>query len=326
MNSIAKLSASEKFALVLDYYNLFQAEDLYKVVCPFHGDVNPSMQINIPDSYFYCFGCGVHGSTYELVKLFNPDLTSLQVYELINKIIRKKGRGVIGGREVGITTYSTKSSSVRTSYKEGIKLAKDYYYNLPATNWYKPSEEAFQAKRYMLKRGYKTSTLIKYEAKATYSNNYPIVFPLLENNIFRGYVMRTSDKEVEENRKYMYNKGFKRKNFLIGTYEADQPVLVVEGYLDLLAAKQLGIENVVAFLGWKASDAHIKKLKHRNINHIICGLDNDPAGRDGYKFIKNKFDLVDRIRFPKGIKDFGDLLKNPSIANEILSQIKTFKK
>lgn len=318
------LSESEKFILVLEHYGLFKPEPIYKVVCPFHGDLNPSMQINVPNSYFYCFGCGVHGTTFDLVKLFNPELTSLQIHELINKITKEKGRGIIGGREE--YTNLLKVSSVGTSYKAGLKLAKDYYYNLPETNWYKTSEEeVFQAKRYMINRGYKTSTLIKYEAKATYSNNYPIVFPLLENGIFRGYVMRTTDKNVEENRKYMYNKGFKRKNFLIGTYEAKQPVLVVEGYLDLLAAKQLGIENVVAFLGWKASDKHIAKLKHREINHIICGLDNDKAGRAGYEFIKGKFDNVDRIRFPKGIKDFGDLLKNSAAAEQILQQIKKFE-
>ena len=315
MSSLEKLSPSEKFVIVLDYYGLFQPEELYKVVCPFHGDVNPSMQINIPQAYFYCFGCGVHGSTFDLVKLYNPEMSSLQIYELINKIIRKKGRGIIGGREVG---YTKLTKHTKANYKTGLRLAKDYYYNLPVTNWYKPTEEAFMAKRYMLNRGYKTSTLINYEAKATYSNNYPIVFPLLEN----GYVMRTSDKTVEENRKYMYNSGFKRKNFLIGSYEKDEPVLVVEGYLDLLAAKQLGVQNVVAFLGWKASDRHIQKLKHRNIEHVYCGLDNDPAGRDGYNYIKNKFEEVVRIRYPKGIKDFGDLLKDPAAAELVLKQIK----
>ena len=319
MSSLEKLSPSEKFVIVLDYYGLFQPEELYKVVCPFHGDVNPSMQINIPQAYFYCFGCGVHGSTFDLVKLYNPEMSSLQIYELINKIIRKKGRGIIGGREVG---YTKLTKHTKANYKTGLRLAKDYYYNLPVTNWYKPTEEAFMAKRYMLNRGYKTSTLINYEAKATYSNNYPIVFPLLENGIFRGYVMRTSDKTVEENRKYMYNSGFKRKNFLIGSYEKDEPVLVVEGYLDLLAAKQLGVQNVVAFLGWKASDRHIQKLKHRNIEHVYCGLDNDPAGRDGYNYIKNKFEEVVRIRYPKGIKDFGDLLKDPAAAELVLKQIK----
>ena len=322
------LTETEKFILVLEHYGLFKPEAIYKVICPFHGDLNPSMQINIPNAYFYCFGCGVHGTAFDLVKLYNPKLTSLQVHELINKLTKGKGRGVIGGR-VGFTSLPTnllKVTSVGTSYKSGLKLAKDYYYNLPETNWYKPSEEeVFQTKRYMINRGYKTATLIKYKAKATYSNNYQIVFPLLENEIFRGYVMRTTDKSIEENRKYMYNKGFKRKNFLIGTYEAKQPVLVVEGYLDLLAAKQLGIENVVAFLGWKASDKHIAKLKHRKIDHIICGLDNDKAGRNGYEFIKGKFDNVDRIRFPKGIKDFGDLLKNPAAAEQILQQIKKFE-
>ena len=324
MKPTRKLTESERFALVLQHYGIFQPEGTYKIVCPFHGDVNPSMSINIPEAFFYCFGCGVHGSTYELLKLFNPSLKPLEIYTIMSGL--EKGRGIIGGRvEYTDLSTATKSYSGRNSYKQGIKLAKDYYYNLPETNWYKPSDEVFATKSYMHKRGYKSSTLKNSNAKATFSANYPIVFPLMENGIFRGYVMRTTDKQIEAERKYMYNTGFKRKNVLIGEYPASSIVLVVEGYLDLLAAKQLGIEDVVAFLGWKASDRHIEKLKHRGIEHIICGLDNDEAGRNGYKFIKNKFEQVDRIRYPKGIKDFGDLLKQPTAAEQILQQIRQIK-
>lgn len=327
--SSSLLQSSEVFIAVLKHYNLFRDQELYKVVCPFHGDVNPSLQINIPESYWYCFGCGLHGSTFELVKAFNPSLNSFQVYQELNKIL--KGRGDYRG--VGYSIATATKLSPKLTYTEGIKLAKDYYYNLPDTNWYKPIEEANIAKRYMLKRGFTTKSLINIGAKATYNTNYPIVFPLLENGMFRGYVLRTTDKNVEANRKYMYNSGFKRKLFLVGTYKKAEPILLVEGYLDFLAAKQLGIENVAAILGWKISNEQLEKIKKKGIKHVICGLDNaaaDKAGKAGYEYLKRiaikEGFIVSRIKYPKGIKDFGDLLNAEHEKAMVLEQIKNILK
>lgn len=322
------LSQEAIFITVLKHYKLFQAADLYKVVCPFHGDKNPSMQINIKQQYWYCFGCGLHGSSLELVKNFNPNMSTLEAYSELSKIT--KGRGVIGG---GLSAVHTTTLKTKPTYSEGLKLAKDYYYNLPDTNWYKPDEENFGIKRYLLKRGFTTKTLTAYSAKGTYNKNYPVVFPLLENSIFRGYVMRTDDPNVEAERKYMYNSGFKRRKCLIGTYTKEKPVLIVEGYLDMLAAKQLGIENVVAILGWKLSSEQIEKLKRKQIPLVICGLDNaavDKAGKQGYEYLLrisriNHFS-VERIRYPKGIKDFGDLLNNPTASEQVLRQLKNILK
>ena len=65
------LSPSQsQFIALLKYYNLYQPTELYKVVCPFHPDKNASMQINLSNSFFYCYGCGCKGSTFELYKYF----------------------------------------------------------------------------------------------------------------------------------------------------------------------------------------------------------------------------------------------------------------
>lgn len=307
-----------EFIAVLKYYNLYQEEELYKIICPFHGDKNPSMQINLLKSYFYCYGCGAHGSTYELVKEFNPDCTALQIYSKISKILKKEEVKFEAKNEIKIIDK-------KPTYSEGIKLAKDYYFNLPTTNWYKVSEEVLGIKRYMNKRGFKTSTLIKFEAKATYNEFYPIVFPLYDNGIFRGYVMRTDDPTVEDQRKYMYNSGFKRRVSLPGNYKNDTVVLV-EGFLDRIKGEQIGIKNIAALLGWKITAEQIEKLKKSGVKKIICALDNDEAGIKGYKYLKriseiNNFELV-RLRYPKGMKDMGDV--NEKNASLILNQVRKF--
>ena len=87
MQSRRSISHDEsQFINVLKYYNLYKEEPIYKVVCPFHGDKNPSMQINLGKEFFYCYGCGAHGGAAELVAKFNPDLTPIQVFSTLARI------------------------------------------------------------------------------------------------------------------------------------------------------------------------------------------------------------------------------------------------
>ena len=143
--------------------------------------------------------------------------------------------------------------------------------------------------------------------------------------------MRTFDPEVEAQRKYMYNRGFKRERTLAGNFGIKhtgiQTVLIVEGYLDCLKVQQLGIHSVVAILGWKVSGTQLDKLKRAGVKHIICGTDNDEAGRKGYKYLKlvqkqQKWYKLSRVRFPESIKDFGELQKATVEAERMLNQLK----
>lgn len=314
-----KFLSRDAFIAVLKYYGIFEDQELYKIVCPFHGDLNPSMQINLNKSFFYCYGCGIHGSTFELVKAFEPTLNTFEVYRKVAEIVK----GNTGPKNIAASAEPSFKS--KASYREGIGLARDFYYNLPKTNWFKVDEDAFGIKMYMNKRGFKTSTLNKAQAKATYNKLYPIVFPMFDNGIFRGYVMRTDDPQVEGERKYMYCKSFRRKITLAGQYKTDT-VILVEGFLDKLAGNQLGFENIAAILGWKISSEQFEKIKRKKIKKIICGLDNDESGIRGYKYLKRmckeyKISVV-RIRYPKNVKDFGDLLNNKNAAKKIIKQIR----
>lgn len=314
-----KFLSRDAFIAVLKYYGIFEDQELYKIVCPFHGDLNPSMQINLNKSFFYCYGCGIYGSTFELVKAFEPTLNTFEVYRKVAEIVK----GNTGHKNIAASAEPSFKS--KASYREGIGLARDFYYNLPKTNWFKVDEDAFGIKMYMNKRGFKTSTLNKAQAKATYNKLYPIVFPMFDNGVFRGYVMRTDDPNVEGERKYMYNKGFKRRITLPGDYKY-HTVVLVEGFLDMLKAKQIGIKYVVAVLGWKLTGEQLEKLKKAGVKTIICALDNDDAGNKGYKYLKrvcsiNKLKLY-RLRYPKSMKDMGDV--SEVTAERIVNQIHSF--
>lgn len=303
------MTEQQKFILALKHLNLYnEGEYKYKVVCPFHNDLNASMLVDIPSSRFFCFGCNVHGSTYELLKNAHPNESLTAIYNYIYNNIDYNSSI---GKEIKSKTK-----------KKNINKSRDYYFNLPATNWYKlKDEDDLLVKQYLKRRGFKMHTLVNIGAKITYNSSYPVVFPMYDNNLFRGYVCRTTDPEIEQKRKYLYNEGFSRATTLVGTYNYSTVVLV-EGFMDMLKAKQIGIQNVSAILGWKASQKQIEKLKKKGVKKIICALDNDECGRKGYKYLKDlkQFEVV-RLHYPSSCKDMGDVTKET--ASKILNQIKS---
>lgn len=298
-----------EFIAVLKHYDLFEPLSMYKAICPFHGDKNPSMLIDLDNARYYCFGCEAHGSTYDLIRQFNPGYTQFEIVRCLKRILM--------GEE-----GKAKRQIIRVAEKElNMQAVRDYFYNLPKVNWYKVDDPA---KEYMKKRGFKMSTLNMAGARLNATDDYKIVFPIMDNGVFRGYVGRTMDHEIEQKRKYLYNTGFRRSKTLAGVYNGES-VLVVEGYLDMLKARQNGVRSVVAVLGWKMSDKQRKKLLHRGIKTIVCGLDNDQAGEKGYAYLKTleEFNVI-RLKYPDGVKDFGDVNRD-IFERKIKRQIAKYK-
>lgn len=321
------------FQLVLSHYNLDSPEPLYKVLCPFHADRNASLQVNKEKCFWFCYGCQAKGGTLELVKRFNPEWSDLRCITFVTKLAKKQK---VPYNNIINNIYNNTDSVKNVSFLESVKLSKQYYDTLPSVDWYKPGnnkaneEEARECKTYMLARNFNCRILTKAGAKPSLNPKYPICIPLLENGKFMGYVMRTFDKEIEQQRKYMYNRGFKRERTLAGNFSKRKPVLLVEGYLDCLKAQQFGIKNVVAILGWKISQTQIKKLVRYEVPMVICGLDGDEAGNKGYNYLKlvckSKGIKLKRIHYPKGIKDFGDLKANSKELETVKRQIRSFEK
>lgn len=284
---------SKELAKVLHFYGLLDSTSEFKIVCPFHNDINPSMQVNIPEGFFYCHGCGATGNAFDFVRLANPKLDDLQKWKLYFEILRSK--------EVKHLKLS-KRTKVKKESVQALIEAMDYYYNLKTVNWNKKDSPESE---YMTQRGFSKSSLNKCKAKLTYNDAYPIIFPMLDMGEFRGWVCRTTNEKIAKKRKYLYNEGFSRSNTLVGTYNAEE-VYLVEGYMDWLKMKQNGAKKVAAILGWKITDQQVYKLKSKGVKRIISALDNDSCGRKGSKYLKNFFEVI-RFKFPEGVKDPGDM-------------------
>jgi len=301
---MAEHEQGTNLAKVLWYYNLIPSTTSLsqKIVCPFHEDINPSMIVNLEDGSWFCFGCNLAGDAIKFVKLIEAKingLNDLQAYKKYLKILKSDKCS-----NIKMNRSLVKQKPLQ---RELYNQAYDYYHGLRKVIWSQSDEpEVISARDYMRKRGFDSRTLTKCGAKVTYNNNYGLIFPMLDNGKFKGWVCRTMVKSVEERRKYLYNEGFSRATTLVGDYGTKDYVFVVEGYMDRLKFVQFGIDNVVAILGWKMSQEQIQKLKGRGITKVISALDNDDCGKKGTKFLQKHFEVT-RFTYLKGVKDPGEM-------------------
>ena len=309
----------QDLAAVLLYYGMLDhvGSSTEKIVCPFHADRNPSMKVDFTDGSFYCFGCGARGKAKDFVKRYekqNRSLDDLECEVKFRRILKD-----VDKRETPKfvkPTLEVTRSFQRQQYDE----AYGYYHGLRAVPWTSPEySEEESILEYMEARGFTASTLAKAKAKVTYRDPYQLIFPVLDNGKFKGWVSRTTDPEVASFRKYLYNTGFKKAWCLVGDYgvfggeldsfgnNLDSYVVVVEGYMDRLKLIQLGVKNVVALFGWKMSEIQEQKLHDCGIINIVSALDNDDCGRKGTAWLRKRKFNVTRFCYLKGIKDPGDM-------------------
>lgn len=286
---------------------MLEGNNEFKLVCPFHEDVNASLKINLNNGTFYCFGCGESGNALKFVQLMNKNLNDLEACKKYYKILKSK--------KVKHIKLNNKVKKVKDD-KQALVEAEDYYNGLKQTKWELPSAQ----KSYMVKRGFNVESLNKCKAKINFNEAYPIIFPMYDMGEFRGYVCRTMDPEIQKKRKYLYNKGFSRRNTLVGKYD-NKVIVLVEGYMDWLKMKQFGVKYVAAILGWKITPQQIDKLKSQGVEYVISALDTDECGIRGTKYLKKYFKVI-RFQFPKGVKDPGDLnMQSFKIANNKTKRI-----
>jgi DNA primase len=287
-----ELFSGDALARVLHYYNYPSDED--KIICPFHEDLRPSMQVNYDTGSCFCYGCQKIFYPLNIVQKFEGIDDDLTACIKLARIMKTKKVSKIKAKQATVK---------RADNKQMLIEAEDFYFGLKTIDWY---DECSDELKYMVKRGFKRSTLNMCKAKYTYNKSYPLVFPMFDNKEFKGWVCRATSKAIEKRRKYLYNEGFSRATTLCGTYSKGKIVVICEGYMDMLKFKQFGLKNVVAILGWKITAEQIAKLKKMGITHVISALDNDECGRKGTAYLKNFFKVTE-FEYPAGVKDAGDM-------------------
>lgn len=300
-----KTTDGDKLAAVLLYYRLIESveQQEMKIICPFHADKNPSMKVDFATGFWYCFGCQEGGKWKKFI-------LKMEGSELKAELVKQK---IIKGevKSVGLKVARISPEVARRRQRQLRVEAMDYYVGLPRVAWASSGDHDVKSVRdYMLERGFTPSSLQLAGAKYNFSRDYKLIFPITDNGSFRGWVCRTIDTEVAKYRKYLYNKGFSRRNTVVGKYGAkcdgrSDYVVIVEGFMDRLKLEQLGVKNAVAIFGWKITSEQVEKLKDAGIKFVVSALDNDDCGRRGTAYLRKHFDVI-RWPYLKGIKDPGD--------------------
>ena len=315
-------------AKILDFYKIpyTRAGAKLRINCPFHAEENASCYIS-SDFRWYCFGCARHGDLIDFLAEIDAEakqrflqLNDLQKLLECGIILRKAKAGQIGDY-VRRAASAGHGGPSETEAEESRLKAWQYFAGLPRVDWEDiachSAGEFDEAKNYIFERGFEPWLLKKCNCKFDYRRDYPLIFPICENRIFRGWVARTTAAGHEP--KYLYNAGFVKRDCLAGLYGSSDSVVVTEGLLDRLKLNQTGfVKNAVALLGWHLSEQQAEKLKNAGIKFVVCALDNDDAGSRGFARLEEVFQTF-RFRYPPGVKDLGELsgreLKNVCSTN-----------
>lgn len=284
-------------------------------LCPFHTEKSPSFTVSPSKQFYHCFGCGAHGSAIGFLMEHTGLAFVEAVTELAQSAgltVPREPQFNSAGNNVAASPRNLASSLVDT-----MRQACDYYRKQlrGATNavtylkkrglsgeiaarfglGYAPDNWQNLSAVFSAYRAPELSEAgLVIDSQKTDAQGQPrrydrfrdrIMFPIRN---MRGHVIGFGGRVLEQGEpKYLnspetplFNKG----NELYGLFEARAAirekgyVLVVEGYMDVVALAQLGFPNVVATLGTACTANHVHKL-FRQTDQVVFSFDGDPAGQ-----------------------------------------------
>lgn len=274
-------------------------------LCPFHDEKTPSFHV-YPDGHYHCFGCGAHGTTIG----FLMDVDALTFPEAVEALAAMLGvevpreGGEVRRVDPGIYEVLNAASSQFKAWlrhhdeapaavaylkDRGLsgEVARDFDIGFAPPGWQglKTALASFGDERLLA-----AGLLAKGDTGRTYDRfRQRIVFPIRDT---RGRVIgfggRIFGPDTEGQPKYLNSpetEVFHKGQEVYGLFEARRArnrldtVVVVEGYMDVVALAQYGIRNAVATLGTAIGEAHFARL-YKVVDRIVCCFDGDDAGRE----------------------------------------------
>lgn len=276
-------------------------------LCPFHNEKSPSFNVNVTGNYFKCFGCGKGGNSAQ----FLMDHEQMSFPEAIRYIADKYN---ITLEEVDASPEQKVEMQHREKLLEIASYARKHYeQELWETLEGKTIGMSYFKERGFLETtirkfqlGYASKERDSFAKKAKldgfpeahlqelglinkYGNDFfndRVMFTIHDISgrpvAFAGRILIKSEnapKYINSPESEIY----KKSKVLYGLFQARQAIrkmdncIIVEGYTDVLAMAQSGIEHVVASSGTALTEEQIK-LIHRFTQNVTILYDGDPAG------------------------------------------------
>lgn len=296
--------------VISPYVRLQRAGNIMKGLCPFHSEKTPSFTVYPQDNSFYCFGCGVGGSTISFIQkaenLSYPEAVEYlakQVgitipdapdkYGLKPKFDKKRiyEMNVAAARffhaNLLANTPEAKEAFAYLHEKRGLSTATINHFGLG----YAPREYGATS-RYLKSLGYTEEEMIagflcgkNADTGRVYDTFYDrVMFPIIDpaGNIiaFGGRVMQSGvpNKYKNSSDTPVFSK---RRNLFALNFAKDacgESMILCEGYMDVISMHEAGFTNAVATLGTAITPEQARLMK-RYTKSIVIAYDMDEAGR-----------------------------------------------
>ncbi|MEY3786363.1 MAG: primase [Pseudomonadota bacterium] len=270
--------------------------------CPFHTEKSPSFSVNRNKQFFHCFGCGASGNAISFLMDFNH----LDFVEAVEDLAAFAGIAV--QREIVGHQVAQKKDDLNSLYEVMEQVATFYVGqlrdNIGAVEYlkargvkaaiardfmigYSPDKWSALAERFSQKQLIDVGLLVVKDGGQVYDRfRGRIMFPIRDKRArivgFGGRVLDDSlPKYLNSPETSLFHKGKE----VYGLYELleknskPQRILIVEGYMDVIALAQYGVCYAVAALGTAASQAHLDLLFRFSSELVFC-FDGDRAGRE----------------------------------------------
>lgn len=280
--------------------SLKKAGQNYTACCPFHNEKTPSFSVSPSKQFYHCFGCGESGNVIGF--LMNHD--RLSFVEAIEELASLNGLTVpYEGNKKPIAQSKELyelMNMVCSLFQQNLdnsNIAQKYLANRKiSTNTIKEFSLGYSPDSYdflRTKLAPHTKDLIRSGMLNAGQNNRPydrfrnrIMFPIHDK---RGRIVGFGGRAFgDANPKYLNSPEteiYHKSQVLYGLYQVQKSrqnhkyLIVVEGYIDVIALFEHGITNAVATLGTATSTDHINLL-FRSSDRIIFCFDGDRAGKD----------------------------------------------
>ena len=278
----------------------------YMACCPFHKEKSPSFSVSPSKQFYHCFGCGAHGSAIGFIM----EHQGLSFIETVQHLADRVGMTVPRMRGTENPEASRERKKKQQTLEETTLLAADFYTQ--------QLKQDARAKGYLNQRGLSDEVIEHYglgyapdgwQSLAQACQPYPstalvdsgmiiekdgkhydrfrdrIMFPISNQ---RGQVIGFGGRVLDKGEpKYLNSPEtplFDKGRNLYGLHEARAAIkeanriLVVEGYMDVVALAQFGVGYSVASLGTATTADQIKLLMRQTDSVYFC-FDGDNAGR-----------------------------------------------
>lgn len=283
----------------------------YSALCPFHNEKSPSFSVSPDKQFYYCFGCGAGGNALSFVM----DFERLDFPEAVEDLAKQAGVAVPREERSDrkqqsaprkdsplyalleqaaayyrqqLRHHPKKQRAVSYLKQRGLTghIAKTYDLGLAPPGWDNLmshlSRDTSEQKALI-----DAGLVVENEDSGKRYDRFRdrIMFPIRDS---RGRVIGFGGRVLGDDKpKYLNSPEtpvFHKGQELYGLYEAKQQnrqlddVIVVEGYMDVIALAQHGVTNAVATLGTATSEDHLKRL-FRLVHSVTFCFDGDKAGK-----------------------------------------------